>query len=296
MTLPYLGQNSDVSSPESAYLSPPISPPTSSFVHHQQPSPIHTMPSPTTDMPAPNDHWETGLFPDSLHKQFEVAPPMSIECTSAFFESFQTGNELGRHRACWNLANPMHRNYYQPITFKIPSETGPLMNAGAELTADSLMMDMKMVNSRYENHRIYIHPSIGYSGNAKRFKQAPELNEKALVLDGAVYDGHLNPIHNCKICTEYYQTKSYFSANPHAKGKVLLIKNNILTRVKDGSFTLSVKPMCCSGHNSHIPLYFHFTLTDPTTNEVVFQSMINVNVKQWKKSIQNKNKKQKLDN
>ncbi|EFA81539.1 transcription factor [Heterostelium album PN500] len=264
--------HSDDSSPD-AYRSPPISPNSSEF----------------------STHWETGLAPDSLQKQHELNPPTVIRSSVVFFEPYMSG-EVGRHRACWNLIDPMHRNYYQPIQFKLPNENSSLqMGANINDFNAQQIIDHQFFTNRYEGYRIYIHPSIGYSGNAKRFKQFPEPNEKALILDGNVYDGHLNPIYNCKICTEYYQTKSYFSANPHAKGKVLLIKNNILTRIKDGGFVLHLKPMCCSGHNSHIPLYFHFTLTDPSSNEVVLQSLVNVNVKQWKKSVQNKNKKQKVE-
>eukprot|EP01133_Synstelium_polycarpum_P001171 gene1171-1344_t len=230
--------HSDDSSPES-YRSPPAS-------------------------PSYDAHWETGLEPLSLQHQFEINPPVPVRSNTVFFEPFAPA-EAGRHKACWNLIEPMHRNYYQPIQFKLPIESNPLLSGNVELEPNPAEMALY---TRYEGYRIYIHHSLGYSGNAKRFKQYPDVNEKALVLDGNVYDGHLNPIRGCKICTEYYQTKSYFSANPHAKGKVLLIKNNILTRVKDGSFVLSLKPMCCSGHNSHIPLYFHFTLTDPYSNEV----------------------------
>ncbi|EGC30396.1 hypothetical protein DICPUDRAFT_157864, partial [Dictyostelium purpureum] len=228
-------------------------------------------------------------------------PPISVRSNVVFFEPYYAG-EPGRHKACWNLLEPMHRNYYQPIQFKLPSYPDTSLpitqideKSGIFDNERFLAYNNPQAMSKYESYRIYIHPSLGYSGNAKRFKQQPDVNEKALILDGNVYDGHLNPIYNCKICTEYYQTKSYFSANPHAKGKVLLVKNNILTRVKDGGFTLSLKPMCCSGHNSHIPLYFHFTLTNPLTNEVVLQSLINVNVKQWKKSVPNKSKKQRFE-
>ncbi|GAM20041.1 hypothetical protein SAMD00019534_032160 [Acytostelium subglobosum LB1] len=248
--------------------------------------------------PNPFDHWETGLEPDSLKKQLQLSPPTALQSPVVMFEPYRGGTDTGQHRACWMLLEPMHRNYYQPIMFKIPSDTNPLVTGSSLSPATVMLKDAASPFSsgnRYDDYRIYIHSSLGYSGNAKRFKQYPEPNEKALILDGNVYDGNLNPIYNCKICSEYYQTKSYFSANPQAKGKILLVKNNILTRIKDGGFVLSVKPMCCSGHNSHIPLYFHFTLSDPFSDQVVFQSLMSVNVKQWKKSIQSKTKKAKTE-
>eukprot|EP01132_Coremiostelium_polycephalum_P010265 gene10265-12589_t len=292
-------------------LKDPVLGGTSSPLQSEESSPethVHT-PSSSPNTP-PQDqqfiqHWESGLEPNSLQKQNEISPPIFVKSNVVYFEPYIAG-EPGLHKTCWNLIEPMHRNYYQPIQFKLPPDTNlPITqlegNTGVldtqRLLAATLMNQNQETHyiNKYESYRIYIHPSLGYSGNAKRFKQLPDPNEKALILDGNVYDGYLNPIYHCKICTEYYQTKSYFSANPHAKGKVLLVKNNILTRVKDGGFTLSLKPMCCSGHNSHIPLYFHFTLTNPATNEIVLQSLINVNVKQWKKSIPNKSKKQRYE-
>jgi hypothetical protein len=181
----------------------------------------------------------------------------------------------------WHLQEPLHRNYYHTIQFRVPSAAYATSPNG--------------VGSNYEAYRIYIHPQLGYSGNAKRFKQAPEPGEKAFILEGIVLDHHFHPIQQCPACLEYFENKSYFVANPHCKGRILLVKNNQVTRIKGGVFQLNMKPMCCSRHHQS-PFYFYFILRDTLNSRVVMTSLFMCHVKQWKKtSNSNANKKRKLN-
>jgi hypothetical protein len=180
----------------------------------------------------------------------------------------------------WHLQEPLHRNYYHTIQFRVPSAAYATSPNG--------------VGSNYEAYRIYIHPQLGYSGNAKRFKQAPEPGEKAFILEGIVLDHHFHAIQQCPACLEYFENKSYFVANPHCKGRILLVKNNQVTRIKGGVFSLNMKPMCCSRHHQS-PFYFYFILRDTLNSRVVMTSLFMCHVKQWKKtSNSNANKKRKL--
>jgi hypothetical protein len=109
-----------------------------------------------------------------------------------------------------------------------------------------------------------------------------------------VLDHHFHPIQQCPACLEYFENKSYFVANPHCKGRILLVKNNQVTRIKGGVFSLNMKPMCCSRHHQS-PFYFYFILRDTLNSRVVMTSLFMCHVKQWKKtSNSNANKKRKL--
>lgn len=180
--------------------------------------------------------------------------------------------------AIWQLPEPLHRNYYHTIQFRVPS-------AAYATTPGSY--------GSYEGYRVYIHPDLGYSGNAKRFKQAPEAGEKAFILEGQVLDSFLRPITQCAACEEYFENKSYFVANPHCKGRILLIKNNQVNRIKNNVFSLNLKPMCCSRHHQSA-FYLHFQLRDTVNYRIVMSTLFMSHVKQWKKttnSLANKRRK-----
>jgi len=179
------------------------------------------------------------------------------------------------------LQEPLHRNYYHTIQFRVPS--------AAYATSPNVF-------GNYESYRIYIHPELGYSGNAKRFKQAPEAGEKAFILEGAVLDQLFRPITQCNACEEYFENKSYFVANPHCKGRILLIKNNQVTRIKNNLFSLNLKPMCCSRHHQS-PFYLHFVLRDSINFKIVMSTVFVSHVKQWKKTSSSTSaKKRKISN
>eukprot|EP01111_Echinosteliopsis_oligospora_P014669 TRINITY_DN5572_c0_g1_i1.p1 TRINITY_DN5572_c0_g1~~TRINITY_DN5572_c0_g1_i1.p1 ORF type:complete len:393 (-),score=54.45 TRINITY_DN5572_c0_g1_i1:374-1552(-) len=177
--------------------------------------------------------------------------------------------QIGSDTVTWQLQEPLHRNYYHSIQFKVPSAV--------------FATSPSSIGSSYEGYRVYIHPNLGYSGNAKRFKQGPEPGEKAFMLEGVVLDQQFRTIQQCGACTEYFENKSYFVANPHCKGRILLIKNNSVTRIKGGSFSLNMKPMCCTRHHQS-PFYFYFLLRDCVNNKVVMTSLFVCHVKQWKKT------------
>jgi len=179
--------------------------------------------------------------------------------------------------AIWQLPEPLHRNYYHTIQFRVPS--------AAYATTPGLY-------GSYESYRVYIHPELGYSGNAKRFKQAPEVGEKAFMLEGTVLDSCLRPITQCAACEEYFENKSYFVANPHCKGRILLIKNNQVNRIKNNIFSLNLKPMCCSRHHQS-PFYLHFVLRDTVNFRVVMSTLFMSHVKQWKKTSATPSKRRK---
>lgn len=179
--------------------------------------------------------------------------------------------------AIWQLPEPLHRNYYHTIQFRVPS--------AAYATTPGLY-------GSYESYRVYIHPELGYSGNAKRFKQAPEVGEKAFMLEGTVLDSSLRPITQCAACEEYFENKSYFVANPHCKGRILLIKNNQVNRIKNNIFSLNLKPMCCSRHHQS-PFYLHFVLRDTVNFRVVMSTIFMSHVKQWKKTSATPSKRRK---
>ncbi len=68
--------------------------------------------------------------------------------------------------------------------------------------------------SAWEGSRVYISDSVGYSGNAKRFKKRAEKGEKALILDCALLDAKEQPINQaCLACRDYFETQKYFKTN-----------------------------------------------------------------------------------
>jgi len=200
--------------------------------------------------------------PIALHKTINIP-----EFTSAHGGADQLQPRPSEGNIC-QLQEPLHRNYYHTIQFRVPS--------AAYATSPNVF-------GNYESYRIYIHPELGYSGNAKRFKQAPEPGEKAFILEGAVLDQLFRPITQCNACEEYFENKSYFVANPHCKGRILLIKNNQVTRIKNNVFSLNLKPMCCSRHHQS-PFYLHFVLRDSINFKIVMTTLFVSHVKQWKKT------------
>jgi len=134
------------------------------------------------------------------------------------------------------------------------------------------MLRMKVPGGNYEGYRVYVSPKLGYSGNAKRFKQGPDAGEKAFVLEGQILNQNNEPIIQCQACEEYFRD---------ASRRILLIKNNVPINVKSGEFQLQMKLMCCSSHHN-TPFYFHFSLYDQVAKRVVLNSTFAVNVKQWK--------------
>lgn len=245
--------------------------------------PLHSSLSPNSSPTIAPSMVSQALTP--LPPMVAAVPPAAQHRTTTIPEFIHSplGSEslqVSADTVIWHLQEPLHRNYYHTIQFRVPSAAYATSPNG--------------VGSNYEAYRIYIHPQLGYSGNAKRFKQAPEPGEKAFILEGIVLDHHFHPIQQCPACLEYFENKSYFVANPHCKGRILLVKNNQVTRIKNGVFSLNMKPMCCSRHHQS-PFYFYFILRDTLNSRVVMTSLFMCHVKQWKKtSNSNANKKRKL--
>jgi hypothetical protein len=151
-------------------------------------------------------------------------------------------------------ATPFHRNCYENLRFVVPPQS----------SASS---------TNYEGYRVYIHPELGYSGNAKRFKRGPDNGERALVLYGKLYDSNMQQITQCQTCEEYFKD---------SHKQVLLIKNNVPIYITKGELTLQSKIMCCSTHHQNSAFYFHISLYDTVENKVVMASLFAANVKQWK--------------
>lgn len=147
------------------------------------------------------------------------------------------------------------------------------------------MLRMKVPGSNYEGYRVYVHNKLGYSGNAKRFKQGPDAGEKAFVLEGEILNQNMEPIIQCQACEEYFRD---------ASRRILLIKNNVPIHVRSGEFQLQLKLMCCSSHHN-TPFYFHFSLYDHVNKRVAMNSIFAVNVKQWKNMGSTGSKRRKTD-
>ncbi len=149
-------------------------------------------------------------------------------------------------------------------------------------------INCKLDKEGFEGHRIFVVETVGYSGNAKRFKKKPEKGEQALFLNCTLSDAEGKPIAQCLACHDYFDTQKYFKANPECMGKVVLIKNNAPIVVEHGEFKLLVKIMCCCAHHNMDAFYFSMTLSDPETSQVVLSCNVRICVKQWRKSNQKK--------
>jgi len=149
-------------------------------------------------------------------------------------------------------------------------------------------INCKLDKEGFEGSRIYVLESVGYSGNAKRFKKRPEKGEQALFLNCTLADSEGKLIAQCLACHDYFDTQKYFKANPECMGKVALIKNNAPIVVEHGEFKLLVKIMCCCAHHNMDAFYFSMTLSDPETSHVVLSCNVPICVKQWRKSNQKK--------
>jgi hypothetical protein len=169
-------------------------------------------------------------------------------------------------RPSFQLSQAFYRNCYELLRMKMPTNTS-------------------MGPTNFEGYRVYVTPKLGYSGNAKRFKQGPDAGEKAFVLDGEILNQNMEPIVQCQACEEYFRD---------ASRRILLIKNNVPIHVRNGEFQLQLKLMCCSSHH-HSPFFFHFTLNDHMSKRVVMSSIFSVNVKQWKNMGSSGNKKRKTE-
>eukprot|EP01132_Coremiostelium_polycephalum_P010074 gene10074-12349_t len=161
------------------------------------------------------------------------------------------------------FSTPLFRNFYHQIEFYIPDGH---------------------YQRKYQNSRIYISDSIGYSGNAKKFINTPQNNEVALILEGQVLDIDFNPLPQCVSCKEYFQSRFYFATNPQCKEKLVLVKSNIACYVQNGSFPFQIKIMCCSKHHNNNSLVLHLWLRDAQTKEIVMSSVLSSFIKQWKRS------------
>jgi len=166
------------------------------------------------------------------------------------------GGELSRSSfyPSASLAQAFYRNCYELLRMRMP----PTSVHGN--------------GNDFEGFRVYVHPKLGYSGNAKRFKQGPDAGERAFVLEGEILNEKMEPIAQCQACEEYFRDSSR---------RILLIKNNVPIHIRNGDFQLQMKLMCCSSHHRS-PFYFHFTLNDHNTKRVVLRSIFSVTVKQWK--------------
>ena len=116
------------------------------------------------------------------------------------------------------------------------------------------MLRMKVPGGGSDGYRVYVHQKLGYSGNAKRFKQGtplflfslsfsfyfsfssylfihclsssqgPDAGERAFVLEGEILNQNMEPIIQCQACEEYFRD---------ASRRILLIKNNVPIRITD---------------------------------------------------------------
>jgi hypothetical protein len=147
------------------------------------------------------------------------------------------------------------------------------------------MLRMKVPGTGFEGYRVYVHNKLGYSGNAKRFKQGPDAGERAFILEGEILNQNMEPIIQCQACEEYFRD---------ASRRILLIKNNVPIHIRNGEFQLQLKLMCCSSHHN-TPFYFHFSLYDHVSKRTAMNSIFAVNVKQWKNMGSTGNKRRKTD-
>jgi hypothetical protein len=142
--------------------------------------------------------------------------------------------------------------------------------------------------SNYDGYRIFIEDTVGYAGNAKIFKKTPDKGEHALTLECRVLDLNRQELFQCSSCREYFENRMYFKANPHIKGRIVLVKNNNLIKVENGSFKVNMKYMCCCKHHAVSSYTLSLTLSDNLSNNVVASALFPIYVKQWRKSTQKK--------
>ncbi|KAF2071793.1 hypothetical protein CYY_006900 [Polysphondylium violaceum] len=162
---------------------------------------------------------------------------------------------------------PLYRNFYHQIEFYIPDFNN---------------------QAKYQNARIYISDTIGYSGNAKKFVNTPQsLDEVALLLEGQILDIEFKPLSHCDSCKDYFQSRFYFANNPQCKEKLILVKSNVTCFVLNGSFSFQIKVMCCSKHHNNNSLLIHLWLRDVQSKEIVMSSVLSSYIKQWKRSKSN---------
>lgn len=142
----------------------------------------------------------------------------------------------------------------------------------------------------WESARVYIHESVGYAGNAKRFKRIPDKGEKALILECIILNPtDMKPIkETCLACRDYFDMQKYFKTNQECVGKIVLIKNNAPISIENGQFKINIKLMCCSSHHSFEYFIFQMTLTSTATQRQVYSAKMPIYVKQWRKSNQAK--------
>jgi len=139
-----------------------------------------------------------------------------------------------------------------------------------------------------EKYRIFIDDEVGYSGNAKIFKKRPDEGERALTLACQVLAPDQVVLGQCSSCKEYFENRMYFKANPHIRGRMVLIKNNNLIKVENGGFKVNIKYMCCCKHHSVSHYILELTLIDNVSKGVALSASLPIYVKQWRKSTQKK--------
>jgi hypothetical protein len=140
----------------------------------------------------------------------------------------------------------------------------------------------------WEGVRVFIDSSVGYAGNAKLFKHLPDKGERALILNCKVFDPNRRELTQCDSCREYFDTRSYFKANPHIRGRIVLIKNNNFIVVEHGTFCVNLKYMCCCKHHGVSSYILSLVVTDNLTGNTVASALYPIYVKQWRKSTQKK--------
>lgn len=157
------------------------------------------------------------------------------------------------------LSEPMFRNFFSTIVFA----TAP-----------------RAQHSAFEGVRVFVDRSIGYSGNATRYKDRPDAGERALIANCEVRLPETNEIVRqvrrrrsslapltalqCGKCADYFTKLNYFRQNPEHASRVLvrrslarrclarsggrgasqLVKNSEHVRLVDGKFELIIKLMC----------------------------------------------------
>eukprot|EP01114_Cavostelium_apophysatum_P019659 TRINITY_DN6399_c0_g1_i1.p1 TRINITY_DN6399_c0_g1~~TRINITY_DN6399_c0_g1_i1.p1 ORF type:complete len:423 (+),score=66.16 TRINITY_DN6399_c0_g1_i1:163-1431(+) len=152
----------------------------------------------------------------------------------------------------------------------------------------SMICRFEVENPHYEGCRIYVNDNVGYSGNAKRFKKKPDMEEKALYLNAFVYDPTQRSIFQCLACKDYFENQKYFKASPTCLGKIVLIKNNAPIKVENQQFKILVKMMCCCVHQAVDHFILNLVLSDAQTDKIVYSTKVPIHVKQWRKSTQKK--------
>lgn len=140
----------------------------------------------------------------------------------------------------------------------------------------------------WEGVRVFIDDNVGYAGNAKLFKHLPDKGERALLLNCKVFDPNRRELTQCESCREYFDSRLYFKANPHIRGRIVLIKNNNFIVVENGTFRINLKYMCCCKHHGVSSYILSLVLTDNVTGNVVASALYPIYVKQWRKSTQKK--------